>query len=146
MPSNGRTILHVDDDPQILRQVHKYLTARDYDVASLSDPRKVIESLLETQCRVVLLDINMPHNGLDVLQEIKRHDGGIQVVFLTELVSMSTVMQSMCLGAEACLFKPLTDFAPLESALDAAFAKIDRWWSSLHDLTERKRQNTATVS
>ena len=113
---------------------------------SLSDPGKTNESLLETQCRVVLLDIDMPHNGLDVLQEIKTRDGGIQVIILTGLISMNTVLQSMRWGAEACLFKPLTDFAPLESALDAAFVKIDRWWSSLRDVTDRKRQQTLAAT
>ena len=83
---------------------------------------------------------------VDVQQEIKRLDGGIQVIILTGLVSMNTVLQSMRWGAEACLFKPLTDFAPLDSALQSAFVKIDRWWLALQDLTDRKRQETSPVS
>jgi phenylacetyl-CoA:acceptor oxidoreductase subunit 2 len=78
--------------------------------------------LLVRDCRVVLLDIDMPQiNGLEALREIKQHDGGIQVIMLTGLVSMNTVLESMRLGAESCLFKPVTDVAPLLDAIEAAW-------------------------
>ncbi len=135
-----RTILHVDDDPSLLRIVHKILTAEGYDVVSLDDPTLVTKRRLETGARVVLLDLEMPQiDGLSVLQDIKSQDGGVEVIMLTGIVSMSTVLQSMRWGAEACVFKPITDREPLLSALEAAFDKINRWWSTLDDLNTRRR-------
>ncbi|NOY30176.1 MAG: response regulator [Planctomycetes bacterium] len=142
----NRTILHIDDDPSLLKIVSKKLSLSGYDVRSLDDPKQTSRELITTGARLVLLDIDMPDiDGLTLLEDIKRHDGGIQVIMLTGLVSMTTVLQSMRWGAEACVFKPITDIQPLTTAIDAAFEKIDRWWSSLDELNLRKSGNQQTV-
>jgi len=142
----NRTILHIDDDPSLLKIVSKKLSLSGYDVHSLEDPKKTSRELITTGARLVLLDIDMPDiDGLTLLEDIKRHDGGIQVVMLTGLVSMTTVLQSMRWGAEACVFKPITDLQPLTTAIDAAFEKIDRWWNSLDELNLRKSGNQQVV-
>jgi len=142
----NRTILHIDDDPSLLKIVSKKLSLSGYDVHSLEDAKKTSRELITTGARLVLLDIDMPDiDGLTLLKEIKRHDGGIQVVMLTGLVSMTTVLQSMRWGAEACVFKPITDLQPLTTAIDAAFEKIDRWWMSLDELNLRKSGNHQVV-
>lgn len=43
-------------------------------------------------------------------------------------------LQSMRWGTEACFFKPLLDIAPLATAIENAFAKIDHWWETLRTL------------
>ena len=110
MNDRRRVVLHVDDDPQMLRFVASLLEKGDYEVISIDDPTKVRATLLASDCRVVISDVDMPQmNGLELLRQIKQHDGGIHVVMLTGLVSMSTILDSMRLGAEACVFKPLSD-------------------------------------
>ena len=137
-----RAVLHVDDDPQLLRVVARRLQSAGYDVHSVNDAETVLGLLLETDCRVVVLDIDMPGvNGLDVLRLIEQQDGGVQATMLTGVVTMSTVLQSMRWGAEACVFKPLADADALLEALDASFTKIDRWWRSLQELNRRKRED-----
>jgi DNA-binding NtrC family response regulator len=69
------------------------------------------------------------------LGEIKRHDGGIQVIMLTGLVTMSAALRSFRLGAEACLFKPMDDFAPLVEAVHRTYHKIDGWRQTLEQLS-----------
>ena len=146
MDHKNRVVLHVDDDPMILSLVCKKLNDKGYKVVSLEDSSRVLNRLLETDCRVVLLDIDMPGiNGLDLLQRIKEHDGGIQVLMLTGLVSMTTVLESMRRGAEACFFKPINDFEPLISCLDMTFTKLDRWWKTLRELNERKYIDSANI-
>ncbi len=142
----NRTILHIDDDPSLLKIVSKKLSLSGYDVHSLNDAKRTSRELITTGARLVLLDIDMPDiDGLTLLKEIKRHDGGIQVVMLTGLVSMTTVLQSMRWGAEACVFKPITDLQPLTTAIDAAFEKIDRWWTALDELNLRKSGHQQVV-
>jgi DNA-binding NtrC family response regulator len=137
--NRNRIVLHVDDDPSMLRLVAETLGNDGYEVVSLDDPQQASRSLLTTGARVVLLDIDMPQvDGLTLLNELKAEDGGVQVIMVTGVVSMNTVLQSMRLGAEACVFKPLNDFDPLRTAVSAAFDKIDHWWDSLHDLNQRK--------
>jgi len=136
-----RTILHVDDDPEVLQVVSRRLSAAGHEVRSLQDPRETPRQLLESGARLVLLDIDMPHiDGIRLLRQIKRDDGGIQVIMLTGMVSTSTVLRSMRYGAEACLFKPVTNFDPLLEAVESAFEKVERWWQSLDELRQRKER------
>ncbi len=140
-----RTVLHIDDDPAILRIVNAALTREGYDVISVDDPTLGTAKLLETDASVVLLDVDMPKiDGLSLLKQIKSQDGGVQVIILTGLVSMSTVLRSMRWGAEACVFKPITDTAPLLKCLEAAFVKLDRWWDTLVELRSLQRQESQT--
>ena len=136
-----RTILHIDDDPAVLRLVSGRLQQQDYDVIGCSDPTEINELLLSTNVRVVLLDISMPQaDGLELLKQIKRYDGGIQVIMLTGLVSMNAVLDSLRNGAEALYFKPILNFEPLLEILAEAFRKTDRWRKTLEELRMRRSQ------
>ncbi len=137
-----RKILHVDDDSDMLRLVSTKLSSHGYKITSVDDPTVVPGIIFQSGARLVLLDIDMPHvNGITLLKQIKQVDGGIQAVMLTSLVSMGTALESMRAGAEACLFKPITDFGPLLMTLDLAYGKIDRWRQSLKDLRELKESH-----
>lgn len=142
-----RTVLHIDDDRSMLHLVRKRLELEGYQVISLEHPDRLIEVLLQHDCRVVLLDVQMPtQNGLDLLSQIKQYDGGIQVVMLTGLVSMNTVLESMRRGAEACLFKPVRDFNDILHALSTTFEKLDRWWQTLEELSRRRSEERDIAS
>ena len=141
-----RTVLHVDDDRSMLHLVRKRLECDGYQMISLEQPERLIETLLKHDCRVVLLDVQMPtHNGLDLLSQIKQYDGGIQVIMLTGLVSMNTVLESLRRGAEACLFKPVRQFDDILHALSTTFEKLDRWWETLEELNERRCEQRETA-
>ncbi len=138
-----RKIIHVDDDPAILRIVASVLAKRGYNVISVSDPNQAIEKLKETSARLVILDIDMPDkSGLSLLEEIKAIDGSIQVIMLTGLVSMATILRVTQLGAEECQFKPIADFDELGNAADRAYEKMLRWWRTFR---EWKVRNTASA-
>jgi CheY-like chemotaxis protein len=137
-----RTILHVDDDPLITQMIGDMLRETGYEVTALHDPCQAVDKLISSNHRVVLLDISMPGiDGLNLLRQIKAHDGGIQVIMLTGIVSIGSVLQSFRWGAEACFFKPLRDKKPLLDALDDVFRKLDRWRGTLEDLSRRKHQD-----
>lgn len=147
MSDRKRLVLHVDDDPQMLRIVAALLRKQNYEVISLEDPREAKAALLGSDCRVVISDVDMPHlNGLDLLRQIKQQDGGIHVVMLTGLVSMTTILESMRLGAEACVFKPIDDPTELLETLDTTFVKVERWWNALRDLNARRRRETEEMT
>lgn len=142
-----RKILHVDDDVQVTRLVAKLLTDRGYEVTSLNDSTQAMEEVVRGRHQLVLLDIDMPAmDGMQLLRLIKGFDGGTQVIMLTGIVTMSTALQSLRWGAEACFFKPLADVKPLLEAVELTFDKIDRWWKTLEDLTHRRRQEAEPVA
>jgi DNA-binding NtrC family response regulator len=139
-------IIHVDDDPNMLRLI-KHQLRSNFHVESLEDPTQCLDTLVRTGSRIVILDIDLgEHNGLDLLREIKQFDGGIHVIMLTGLVSMETILTSMRDGAEACLFKPLRDKYELVDVINDTLKKITRWHESLHDLIDRKREVELSAS
>lgn len=147
-----RNVLHVDDDPNMLQLVSKYLS-KDFNVQSIVDPTQAIDHLVSSGCRLVILDIQMgEYNGLDLLRTIKRLDGGILVVMLTGLVSIESVLVSMRDGAEACLFKPLNDPKELIETMEECATKVLRWHRSVNELLSRRatensrmRQSVSTI-
>lgn len=146
MNEDSRFVLHVDSDPQVLRVVKVELEKRGYTVISLEDPSQALEKLIDSDYRVVLLDIEMLDiSGMELLKQIKQVDGGIQVVVLTGLTSMTTILELMRNGAEACLLKPLVNYSDLDFVLQAAFTKLNGWWSVLHKMLKRKQQDKNSV-
>lgn len=140
MFTNRRAVLHIDDDPAICRFVAEVLSQDGYEVESITNPLDAMDAVVDGQYQVVLLDIDMPNKtGMHLLTEIKAHDAGIQVIMLTGLVGLPTVLETHRLGAEACLFKPMDDPGQLREAISDAFRRMDRWWVSLRDLTRRRK-------
>jgi len=136
-----KLVLHVDDDPAVSKLISYHLTKHGYEVVSVQDPSLVMETLMRTGARVVLLDIDMPHkDGLTLLREIKLRDAGIQVTMCTGMVSMQTVLRSTSLGAEGLIFKPLRDLNKISEAIDLSFNKIDKWWIALAEWKERNQE------
>ncbi len=142
-----RTLLHVDDDPELTALVQQWLAKYQMRTIPVNDPAQAMKQLERTRARLVLLDVDMPgKNGLELLQEIKQFDGTILVVMLTGLVGQTTVIRSLRSGAEACFFKPVRDIQPLVACLEDCFRKIDRWWKCLSELVERKRSLQGSLS
>ena len=99
MFNTNRAVLHVDEDPAATQLIHVLLRPLGIETVQLNDPAQLLDRLLKDQHRVVLLDVDMPHdNGLELLRDIKRLDGGINVIMLTGLVSPSAVLQSQRRG------------------------------------------------
>ncbi|MBU4444736.1 response regulator [bacterium] len=61
-----RKILIVDDDPEILELVKCYFEGRQMAVITLVESRKAVETVLQFEPDLIILDINMPDvNGMD---------------------------------------------------------------------------------
>ena len=134
-------VLHVDDNRADTRIIDQRLSQHGIAVTAINDPTLAVELLFREHFQVVLLDVDMPEiNGLDLLTQIKRLDGGINVIMVTGIVTMTTVLTAMRRGASACFFKPIEDVAPLAEAIQGEFDRIDRWWNSLQQLSMVKRQ------
>ena len=135
-------VVHVDDDPSILRLVAKRLGDEGIEVVSVEDPREVLSLVTNDGIRVVIVDVDLPYiDGVSLLKNIKASDAGVQVILCTGMVSLTTITSAIAAGAEGCVFKPLTDITQLVTAVNHAFAKIDRWWDVLSEWTEIKTRN-----
>lgn len=134
-------ILHIDDDPAITRLVTTLLRKKGFEAAELNDPNQALDILQKHNYRVILLDIDMPGiNGMELLTNIKKRDGGVNVIVLTGMISQATALTAMRRGALACLFKPIDDIAPLLGSIQLAFDNINRWRETFRKLSDIKRQ------
>ena len=100
-------VLVVDDDNLLRKLVTDQLARSGFDASSATGGQEALDSLRETDCDVVLLDIQMPGlSGLDALRAIRKMEDAPEVVMLTADTSLATGIEAMRLGAYDYLTKP----------------------------------------
>lgn len=112
-------ILIVDDEPTNLRLLERLLQTAGYrDVASTTDPRRVLELYRALQPDLILLDLMMPHlDGVAVLEQLKieiPQGVYLPVLILTADVTLEAKRRALAAGAHDFLTKP---FEQLEVVL-----------------------------
>ena len=110
MVSRVGTILVVEDDPGIARNLSLLLTGEGYAVAVADRQRGAIAAVLEQDCDLALVDLALPDgSGYAVCTAAKQ--AGVPVIFLTASADELSVVTGLELGADDYVVKP---FRPLE--------------------------------
>lgn len=131
-------ILVVDDEPDVVDMILRHLEMEGYDVSGETDPEVALERVQEENIKVLVTDIKMPEmSGVELLKEVKRIDGTIEVVMITGYGGMNLLVSSLSNGANDCIFKPL-DIDQLRKALDDSIEKLNRWERRLGELNSLK--------
>ena len=108
---NDKTIMVVDDNPDIITIVKTILEGKGYNVLSASSGQELL-SLLNNQIPdLIILDIMMPEmDGLEVLGRLKgvTETASIPVILLTAKVQYEDVLGGYKLGADYYITKPFT--------------------------------------
>jgi two-component system cell cycle sensor histidine kinase/response regulator CckA len=124
----GYCVLVIDDDDLVRSVTRRTLRARGCEVLAARDGLEGIETFDEHHDRIdaVLLDVGMPYmKGEDVLEELRRVDPGVPVIFVSGQ-SEDELRQSGVFGrADGTVLKPFRD-GELLDALAAAFARRRR--------------------
>ena len=107
-----KTILAVDDDPDILALQEKILKREGYEVLTAPSGAKAI-ALLKTGKKVdlILLDVMMPNiNGFEVSQWVRgsENERRIPVVFVTAKDDAQSMKEGFRAGGTVYLTKPFT--------------------------------------
>lgn len=111
-------VLAVDDDAGIRDLLKGGLSSRGYEVTTASSGAEALELARHQLFDAALLDIRMPGmDGIQLLQEIKRHDSAIQVVMITGYPQVRTAVESLKAGAYDYVVKPF-DLDALSHLLD----------------------------
>ena len=117
--STGKTILVVDDDPEIVTMVSLRLGKRGYRVLTAVDGVQALASTRRDHPDLVILDVMMPgKNGWEVARAIRQDPATekIKVVMLTAIGEQVNEMTSPLYGADAHIDKPF-EFERLEQTL-----------------------------
>jgi DNA-binding NtrC family response regulator len=120
MSDHRHSILVVDDEPAV-RNALKCVLENDYRVVTAADGPAALETLrTDGQIDVVLLDMIMPGmHGVEVLRRMRSVFPAVEVIILSALQSIETVIEAINLGAFDYVGKP---FVTSELALIVARA------------------------
>ncbi len=106
-----RTIMVVDDNPDIVTIVKTILEVKGYAVQSAFSGQEVLSLLKEQKPDLIILDVMMPQmDGLEVLTRLKGDAGtaSIPVILLTAKVQYEDVLGGYKMGADYYITKPFT--------------------------------------
>lgn len=106
-----KTVLVVDDEPQIVQLVRDYLEHGGFAVVTARDGAAALEVARTRKPDLVVLDLGLPGlDGLDVTRALRR-DGELPIIMLTARDDESDKLVGLELGADDYVVKP---FSPKE--------------------------------
>ncbi|MYC26851.1 MAG: sigma-54-dependent Fis family transcriptional regulator [Nitrospira sp. SB0662_bin_26] len=108
-----KTILVVDDDPDIILMLTDRLEALGYTTLAADDGQLALELLEFEEPGLVLLDLQMPRmTGMEVLEQLARQEPAIPanrppIIVMTAYGTIPSAVEAMKCGAADFLTKPL---------------------------------------
>lgn len=106
-----KTILVVDDEPQIVQLVRDYLEHGGFKVLTALDGPSALRVSATLHPDLVVLDLGLPGvDGLDVTRSLRRN-GAVPIILLTARADESDKLVGLELGADDYVTKP---FSPKE--------------------------------
>lgn len=120
-------VLIADDEPierlVVSKKIQAYFEGR-LEVVMAENGSDAVEKFFDEQCRIAILDINMPGmDGLTAGEKIRERDGECSIIFLTAYDEFSFAKKAFSVRALDYLLKPGSDdelIAVLEEALSRA--------------------------
>jgi len=101
------SILIVDDDINLCTILQEELSTVGYAVDFVTDGYKAVESLLQKQAELVLLDLKMPKkDGFAVLKDMQEQNIKSKVIVLTAYADVKSAIDSTKMGASDFISKP----------------------------------------
>ncbi|MBI2939202.1 MAG: response regulator [Chloroflexi bacterium] len=115
------TVLVVDDNPDVVRLIRRYLGGSHFRVVEVTEPSEALSRALECHPQAITLDVMMPsQDGWDLLQKLKNNEETQDIpVIVCSVLKESDL--ALSLGAADFLAKPLTQ-QRLLAALDRCLA------------------------
>lgn len=105
----SRTILVVDDQPQIVRLIQLNLEKEGFCVATAADGAEGLEQARKVQPDLIILDVIMPRmDGIQMLRQLKADHAlaDVPVILLTVKTHNADIVEGLKEGAELYLPKP----------------------------------------
>jgi len=103
--SRARVLLA--DDHRIVAEGLKGILAAEFDlIGVVEDGRALIEAVKKMRPDVIVSDITMPNlNGIEALEELKKHDPAVRVIFLTMHRDVVYARRALEAGARGFVLK-----------------------------------------
>ena len=127
----GKTILIVDDEPDIVNLTEKFLKLGDFKTITCSNGGDALELIEENykDIALVLLDVMMPGlSGFSILEKIKSNEKykDILVILFTVKSFNEDIKKGRELGADGYLTKPFSGKELLKYVQEKLLKKIEK--------------------
>ena len=104
-----KNVLVVDDEEEICDFLKSFFEDRQYQVETAHSGVQALEKIKQFNPHVILLDIQMPEmDGMKALKIIKQENPQIKVIMVTAVETQEKIEESMRLGADNYITKPLS--------------------------------------
>ncbi len=112
-----RTVLLVDDEPNIILSLEFLIEQAGYEARVARDGDAALKSIEERKPDLILLDVMLPkRDGFDVCERIRANPAwnDIRIVMLTAKGQDSEREKGLALGADAYITKPFSTREAME--------------------------------
>ncbi|MBL9148850.1 MAG: response regulator [Phycisphaerae bacterium] len=107
-PLAGRTILVVDDDPDILGSIELALRSAGANTRTSPDGSSAVHSIQESRPDLVVLDMMLPKaSGLLVMEKLREFENSPPVIMVTANQGKRHQAYAESLGVSAYFLKPV---------------------------------------
>jgi two-component system nitrogen regulation response regulator NtrX len=107
-PDSVATILIVDDDAEVRKDLTKLLQPHGYHCLESSDGKMAMECLKQQDVDLLLLDLRLPRlSGIEVLKRCRENDPDLPVIMISGHGTIAQAVEATKLGAFDFLEKPL---------------------------------------
>lgn len=116
----GENILVIDDDLIMCKMLEDTLKEKDCDVTTAQTGNEGIKKAYSTTFDVIFTDLMLPDmDGIQILEEIKKHDPDAIVIIITAFGTLQTAQEAIRIGAYDYITKPF-DLADISSLVGRA--------------------------
>jgi DNA-binding NtrC family response regulator len=114
------TVLVIDDDRIVRHFIQQTFKVGDIRVCAAMSADEGLQAMAQELPDVVLLDVMLPKaSGLEVFEQIRKHDAKLPVIFITASGDSETAIEAIKGGAYDYLYKPL-DVAQVHETVQKA--------------------------
>ena len=106
-----KTVLIVDDEPNILLSVEFLMQREGHEALTASDGQEALDLLASSRPDLMILDVMMPRkNGFEVCAEVRADPAfsDLPILMLTAKGREAEMSKGMSLGADAYITKPFS--------------------------------------
>jgi DNA-binding response OmpR family regulator len=121
---NKTKVLIVEDDANISKLIHDYMSAHGYDVAAFLDGPEALQHMkAEGLPHIALIDLTLPtYHGFELSGKIKAM-GDVPIIFVTSTSDTDTVVQGLKRYADDFIVKPF-DLRELEARVQTVLSRM----------------------
>ncbi len=103
-----RTLLIVDDEPQILAEMTEYFEGKHYRVEQAADGLEALDKVAANTPDAVITDLKMPRlDGFELIRRLCAAHPNLPIVAVCGTYSHEDLERASDLGAQATMRKPI---------------------------------------